>query len=71
MRIVWVRAITRLAGCGGLRVAGKKIIVGYKVSDTFGLRFAAVVSIIASFYRAEARKGGPTADMLLDVTSEP
>lgn len=57
-------------GHGGLRVAGKKIIVGYKVSDTFGLRFAAVVSIIASFYRSQARAGGPTADMLNDVASE-
>ena len=50
--------------------AGNKIIVGYKVSDTFGLRFAATVSILASFYSERARAGGPGADMMADVAGE-
>jgi hypothetical protein len=50
--------------------AGVGHIVGYKVSDTYGLRFAATVSIIANFYEEEARAGGPTADMLSNVAGE-
>jgi hypothetical protein len=49
---------------------GNRTIVGYQISDTFHLRFAAAVLIIADFFEEQARAGGPAADILTDVAAE-